>query len=155
MNDRGRSIGLAMLLAAALQPAAGRAGTGELAASRARWEAAKLHSYEYAYRKFCECHREEPPETVVGVSDGEIARVYHLHEGSAREVPAREGSLDLYWTVDDLFALIESASERGAVVRASYDDALGYPTAVYVDYDADFIGDEIDVRLTRLESREP
>ena len=35
-------------------------------------------------------------------------------------------------------------------VRASYDAALGYPREVYIDYDADFIGDELDVRLTAV-----
>ena len=127
----------------------------ELAANRARWEAAGMRSYEYGYRKFCECHREAPPETVVRVTEGEIDRVHHLHAGSAREVPAREGSLELYWTIDDLFALIASATERDAVVQASYDETLGYPMAVFIDYDAALIGDELDVRLTRLQAREP
>jgi hypothetical protein len=35
-------------------------------------------------------------------------------------------------------------------VRASYDAGLGYPREVYIDYDADFIGDELDVRLTAV-----
>ena len=33
---------------------------------------------------------------------------------------------------------------------AQYDAALGYPREVYIDYDADFIGDELDVRLTAV-----
>jgi hypothetical protein len=35
-------------------------------------------------------------------------------------------------------------------VRAVYDDALGYPREVYIDYDANFIGDELDLRLTAV-----
>ncbi|HEY7672761.1 MAG TPA: DUF6174 domain-containing protein [Gammaproteobacteria bacterium] len=145
----------ACALAAAQAPRAGAAAVDELQASWARWTAAGLASYEYGYNKYCECHRDTPPETVVVVADGAVERVYHLFGDSAREVPAREGSTDLYWTIDDLFRLIEGALERNATVRARYDAALGYPTAVYVDYDAEFIGDEIDVRLTRLERRTP
>lgn len=40
--------------------------------------------------------------------------------------------------------------ERGVEVRVAYDDALGYPREIYIDYDADFIGDELDVRLTTV-----
>jgi hypothetical protein len=35
-------------------------------------------------------------------------------------------------------------------VRAVYDGALGYPREVYIDYDANFIGDELDLRLTAV-----
>jgi hypothetical protein len=117
--------------------------------------AAGVASYEYGYNKYCDCHRDTPPETVVVVDGGAVERVYHLYAGSTREVPAREGSTDLYWTIEDLFRLIEGALERNATVRARYDATLGYPTAVYVDYAADVIGDEIDVRLTRLNARTP
>jgi hypothetical protein len=141
--------------ATAQAPRAEAAAGDELQASWARWKGANLASYEYGYNKYCDCHRDTPPETVVVVADGAVERVYHLYAGSAREVPAREGSTELYWTIDDLFRLIEGALERNATVRARYDAALGYPTAVFVDYDADFIGDEIDVRLTRLEARTP
>jgi hypothetical protein len=144
-----------MLAAVAHAPRARAAAVDELQASWARWKGANLVSYEYGYNKYCDCHRDKPPETIVVVADGAVERVYHLYEGSAREVPAREGSTELYWTIEDLFRLIEGALERNATVRARYDAALGYPTAVFVDYDADFIGDEIDVRLTRLNARTP
>ena len=143
------------LAAAAQAPSAGAAPGDELRTSWARWAAARIASYEYGYNKFCECHRDAPPETVVVVADGAVERVYHLYGDAAREVPARDGSADLYWTIDDLFRLIEGALDQNATVRARYDSALGYPTAVFVDYDADFIGDEIDVRLTRLSPLAP
>ena len=56
--------------------------------------------------------------------------------------------IEIQDTVDGLFRLIASAQERGVQVRASYDEVLGYPREVFIDYDADFIGDELDVRLT-------
>jgi len=124
----------------------------ELEASRARWSQAGVTAYRYGYNKFCECHREAPPETIVTVAQGRVVSVHHKHADSDREVPARDGSLDYYWTVDDLFALLESGLARGALVRASFNAELGYPEHVYVDYDPALVGDEVDVRLTFLQS---
>jgi hypothetical protein len=145
-----RALALAGLTAAGLVAIRGAAEGDGVQAHWARWKAAGLTSYEYAYNKYCECHRDTPPETIVNVSGGVVTRVYHLHPGSTREVPARAGSLALYWTIDDLFALIELATERKAVVRVRYNEELGYPTAIFVDYDAELVGDELDVRLTAL-----
>ena len=122
----------------------------ELDGARARWQSAALVRYEYGYHKFCDCHRESPPETVVTVRDGAVIGVRHRPPGSTVEVPAADKNLEYYWTVDGLFGLIASALERGVQVRAAYDAALGYPREIYIDYDADFIGDELDLRLTSV-----
>ena len=123
----------------------------EFEAGRALWVEAGIASYTYGYHKFCECHGEFPPETVVTVREGAVVRVHHLYANSSREVPAREGSLGLYWTVEELLSLVRSAISRDAAVRVSYDDTLGYPTRLYIDYFADAVGDEVDLRLTRFE----
>jgi hypothetical protein len=130
--------------------AAPAAADAELDAARARWQAAQLSAYEYGYRKHCECHRDSPPETIVSVRDGDVFRVRHRPAGSTTEVPAADKNFDYYWTVDGLFRLVAAAFERGVTVRVAYDDALGYPREIYIDYDADFIGDELDLRLTAV-----
>lgn len=119
-----------------------------LDSARAKWRAAKLVSYEYGYRKFCECHRDSPPETVVSVRDGKVVNVRHRPAGSTTEVPAAEKNFEYYWTVDGLFELIATAQERHVEVRARYDSAAGYPTEIYIDYDKNLIGDELDLRLS-------
>jgi hypothetical protein len=123
----------------------------QLAAARARWLAAATDDYLYAYEKYCECYRNEQPQTVVTVVAGRVERVYHVHEDSDREVPARDGSLDLYWTIDDLFSKIAGAFEKDAGVRVEYDATWGYPVSLFIDYDAGLVGDETDIRLTRFE----
>ena len=125
-----------------------------LAAAEARWAEAQDGSYRYGYRKHCDCYRDEPPLTVVTVENDVITDVFHVHSDSPREVPAREGSFDLYWTVDDLFERLANALGRGAVVRAEYDASAGFPASLYIDYDTDLIGDETDLRLTRFERLE-
>jgi len=122
----------------------------ELDGARARWQSAALARYEYGYHKYCECHRDSPPETVVTVRDGAVTGVRHRPAGSTTEVPAADENFEYYWTVDGLFGLIASALERGVQVRAAYDTALGYPREIHIDYDADFSGDELDLRLTSV-----
>jgi hypothetical protein len=103
----------AMWLAAALPASA--SADGALDAARAKWRAAKLGSYEYGYRKFCECHRDSPPETVVSVRDGKVVNVRHRPVGSTTEVPAAEKNFEYYWTVEGLFELIAAAdAARGS-----------------------------------------
>jgi hypothetical protein len=89
----------------------------------------------------------------VTVEGGRIVSVSHRHEDTGTEVPAREGSLDLYWTIEDLFDKLARALATDAVVRAAYDPARGYPTSLFIDYAAALVGDETDLREFRLELR--
>lgn len=143
------TLGLAVLASVAAN--ADEADLSRLEAARVLWRAAQSGDYRYGYQKYCECNRDEPPTTVVTVTDGRIASVYHLHGDSDREVPARDGSLDLYWTVDDLFDKLVDAYERDAIVRAEYEPSLGYPTSLFIDYDPSYLGDETDLRSMRFE----
>lgn len=140
---------LPLIAASAAEPEADR-----LSEHRMLWQAAAIGDYEYGYNKFCECHRDNPPETLVTVRDGEVVRVRHRPFGFDHEVEAEQRNLEFYWTVDALFDLVATALDRGVEVRADYDPALGYPTHVYVDYDANLIGEELDLRLTRLDPLE-
>jgi hypothetical protein len=125
-----------------------------LVEGRNAWRAAARVDYEYGYRKFCECHPDTPPETVVTVRGSTVVGVRHRPVGFDHDVQAEQRNLQFYWTVDGLFDLVGGAIARarasGASVRASFDPKLGFPTEVFIDYDANFIGDELDVRLTTV-----
>ena len=136
------------LVAAAL-PCLAQQDPALVAAERA-WRAAAPASYEYGYRKYCECHPDTPPETIVTVRDGRVVGVRHRPVGYDREVPAEARNFQYYWTVDGLFELLEAAFARGAQVRATYDPARGFPTEVHIDYDRNAIGDELDIKLTQV-----
>jgi Family of unknown function (DUF6174) len=148
-------VGLQVMIAFALLTHAGssRAQSAALETARATWQRADFSAYEYGYHKYCECHGDAPPETIVTVHDGAVTAVRHRPQNSSVEVPAPR-NIDAYWTVDGLFALLDAALTRGAEVRAAYDAALGYPTEIYIDYDRNLIGDELDLRLTRVAALE-
>jgi hypothetical protein len=104
----------------------------ELAAARARWDAAGVDSYDLVYREVCFC-----PEIVVAVSvrDGVVVDSSVESEiDSGYEPPAR--------TVEDLFAEIEAAlALPPAHVTAQFDEETGYPVSYFVD-EEEFIADE-------------
>jgi len=138
----------AVIALTALQFALPALADANLDAARARWKSAAISSYEYGYNKYCDCHRESPPETVVTVRGGTVTGVRHRPVGTAVEVPAADKNLQYYWTVDGLFELIASALARGVQVRTAYDAELGFPREIYIDYDTNLIGDELDLRMT-------
>lgn len=152
---RVQALGMLLGLTAGGVFASAAAADEALDAARARWQTASLDAYEYGYHKYCECHRESPPETVVTVRGNEVVGVRHRPVGYTEEVPADPKNLQFYWTVSGLFDLIESALERDVTVRTVYDARLGFPTELFIDYDAQFIGDELDLRLTRVDAVTP
>jgi len=145
-----RAHSLLWLVAAACAALAAAAQPTDLAAARNLWRRAALTDYEYGYRKYCACHPDSPPETVVTVRGGAIVRVRHRPVDSTSEVPAKAGSEHYYWTIDELFDLIASAKARGAAVQATYDRERGFPSEIHIDYDKNAIGDELDVVLTTV-----
>lgn len=118
-----------------------------------RWQANASPSYEYAYFKECDCYRDGPPLTVVSVRNGRVGEVSFIRQDSGREITARDDALSSYWTIDELFSRIASALEREAELQVEYHATLGYPEHLYIDPDPEFIGDETDLRLTRVDLR--
>ena len=119
-------------------------------AARARWDAAGVSSYAYTYQKVCECHREQPSDTIVTVEQGRIVDVRYDRDEYLAEVPVPPERYAWFRTVDDLFALVAGALERAAVVRVSYEPRLGYPTRIFVDYERDLVGEEVELRVLQL-----
>jgi hypothetical protein len=144
-------LGLALLLTTGTAIADRQA----LDASKARWSAAGISDYRYGYRRFCECNPETPPETLVTVRDGRVIDVRHRPHGADFDVTAAEDSFQWYRTVPELFSLIESGMARDAIVRVRYDEELGYPLEIFIDYGPDQPVDETDLRITRLEPGSP
>jgi hypothetical protein len=144
---------LSLLLGYSLPSLAVAADLDDFKEARLLWRSAALETYEYGYNKFCECHGDSPPETRVTVRDGVVSDVRHIPQNSTRQVPADPANFGLYWTIDEIFAVVESAFARGATVTVDYDPELGFPAQFFIDYDADLIGDEVDIRITRFSAR--
>jgi hypothetical protein len=53
-------------------------------------------------------------------------------------------------TIDDLFTLVETASETADTLRVAYDQTLGYPAYIYIDYDHAMVGEEVELQVISL-----
>jgi hypothetical protein len=127
----------------------------DTADARARWQAAAIDDYEYSYQRVCDCHPDQLADTIVTVTDGEVAAVRYAREDYAEDIPVAEDRLSWFRTMEDLFDLVENAAANDADVRATFDPDRGYPTEVYVDYIRDLIGDEVDLTITAFRSLDP
>jgi hypothetical protein len=112
-------------------PLAGADSTREaLDAARARWQAAGLDDYRFTYSNSCFCPEDVRGPFTITVRDGVVREV--LFQGGPVAADAQR-----HPTVEALFDRLAEAFDRGAdAVRVAYDEALGYPAAAYVDYEA-------------------
>ena len=64
-------------------------------------------------------------------------------------MPAADKNFDYYWTVDGSVPLdrVARSSAASRSVRATTPPSV-IPREIYIDYDAELIGDELDLRLT-------
>jgi hypothetical protein len=119
-----------------------------LDAARARWEAAGLADYRFTFGNSCFCPEDVRGPFTITVRDGAVQEVRFQGRAVAADP-------DRHPTVDGLFDRLAAAFDRGAdTVRITYDDALGYPAAAYVDYEARATDEEdrFEVRdLVRLD----
>ena len=138
-------------LALCLVSAGGLAQTDErLRTHRALWDGSGVTDYVYRYQKICECHRDTPADTVIRVSQGEIVDVRYQRDDYLADVPVPSERYQWFRTIDDLFSLIAGALRAEALVRAGYHPQLGYPTRIYIDYDRELVGEEIELRVLEL-----
>ncbi|HEY5622233.1 MAG TPA: DUF6174 domain-containing protein [Gammaproteobacteria bacterium] len=135
------------IAAAALSAAAPGAADEILDANRALWDAASISTYEYRYRKVCDCHRDEPADTIVAVRDGKVVNVHYERDDYVSEMPVDPAEYRWFRTIADLFSLVATAEANAETLRVRYDETLGYPVYLYVDYDHSLIGDEVELEV--------
>ena len=121
-----------------------------LLSNQAIWAAAAIQTYEYRYRKVCDCHRDTLADTIVAVEDGVVVDVRYERDEYVSEMPVNPAEFQWFRTIDDLFSLVATAEENATTLRVSYDETLGYPAYVYIDYDHSLIGDEVELEVLEV-----
>lgn len=117
----------------------------QLDRNRARWEALALTSYAVHERVSCYCVF-GPDEVIVTVDGGEIVSVTHAETGQ----PVDTATARFYYTVDDLFDMLERAIREADSLHASYDQTFFFPTEIAIDWIEPAIDDEISVEMRSL-----
>jgi hypothetical protein len=119
----------------------------DLSDARALWAAQAITRHEFRFARSCECLPEETRLYRIRVTDGAVVEVRDAATGNP--APSSYAAP----TVEELFALVQDAVDRGAArIEAQYDSVLGYPTRISVDYDLQVADEELMLRAEALAS---
>jgi hypothetical protein len=122
----------------------------DVGANRRHWQSQRIADYQIHFRMSCFCIPDVTAPVVLQVRGGAIVSVARVSDGAA--VPPSRW-VGVYYTVDQMFALIADAQAKGAdEVRVSYDPVLRYPTTVFIDQSIRLADDEWRFEMTGLTS---
>jgi len=138
-----------LLAAVACADATGPSDPGELLSqNRALWGREGPASYQYVITRSCECLPESAGPVTVVVRGGTVdTRQY------ASGAPVDPQYDQLFTSVPGLFELIQQALDLPAAALAvRYNDQLGYPESIQIDWVAGAVDDEVSYRITEFAS---
>jgi len=122
----------------------------DLATNRRHWQSQRITDYQVQFRMSCFCVPDVIAPVVLQVRGGAIVSVTRVSDGVAVPPSRWKG---IYYTVDQMFALIADAQAKGAdEVRVSYDAVLRYPTTVFIDQSIRLADDEWRFEMSGLTS---
>ena len=102
------------------------------------WEAEGIDSYQWQVRLACFCPVHEPVDVVV--EDGAVVSAVRI-DGTSIEP---DDLANRFLTVDQLFAEMRAAIERGGTVEAAYGE-LGQPQVIGLDLIPRAVDDELTI----------
>ena len=116
-------------------------GDPALIEARTRWADAGLMAYRYQIQYSCFC----PPEAMGPF----IVLVRNGTEATSEEAVPEFVTLP---TIEELFAMIEEAyAQDASTVEVTYEERLGYPLAIFIDYDEMMADEEYRATVVDLE----
>jgi hypothetical protein len=119
----------------------------DLAAAQARWRAAAIPSYDFDFQRICFCSQEAVQPVTISVRSGRFAGIVSTDSAT----PVDTMLFQDFLTMDRIFDTTHRLLDAGpAAFTASYNAALGYPTAVTVDPIAQAVDDELTYQVLAL-----
>jgi hypothetical protein len=116
----------------------------QLEQNRALWIRSGVTSYQITISRVCECLPEMAGPVVVEVRDKVI-----LQRRYQTGAPVDPTYASLFMDVPGLFDLISDAiTATAAAVSVRYNDNLGYPESIAIDWAAGAVDDEVSYRIT-------
>ena len=123
----------------------------DLFANRRQWQAQGIRDYQVKFSLSCFCVTDVTQPVLLQVRNGAIVSVTRVADGAAVPSTKWEG---IYYTVDQMFALIADAQAKGAdEVRVEYHAELRYPTAVFIDQSRRLADEERYFEMGELQPR--
>lgn len=139
-------LGLTLTMAACAEPAvdagAGTSPAAPLDRNRELWAASAPSDYRYTVERQCFCGQEFTGPFTVTVEDGAIVTVTRRGKEIAVD---DEWLLEIPVGIEGLFGHIEKAQAEADEVHVTYDEQLGYPRSIAIDWYANAIDDEMTI----------
>lgn len=136
---------LAGMAAACSDPVSGQ--QRELDSNRDLWRGENITEYTYTLQITCFCPPEITQPVVVRVSQDSILSVV----GAASGQPVEGSLIANFYTVDDLFEVVQDAIDREAhQLSVTYDADLHYPISIVIDYDERAVDEELALTASQL-----
>lgn len=111
----------------------------QLEAARERWAAQGYDEYALELQRDCFCGETHRGPVIVRVRFHEI--VERVYQASGQPVPPDVAAF--FPDVEGLFAFLEDALDRDpAQARAEFHPVYGYPTTIWIDYQANVADEE-------------
>jgi Family of unknown function (DUF6174) len=115
---------------------------------RQLWRHQKIYSYRYTLSNSCFCITEARGPVVIEVRDGRTTSITSAQTGE----PVNPDFFRKYNTIPRLFNLIRHAIAGGASnLTVQYDQQLGYPTQINIDYDSQIADEEVFLTIENLQ----
>ncbi len=119
-----------------------------LSQMEATWQAQGQADYRFQFRWECFCLPGYREPVWVTVRVNEIESVRAVEPNPDVTLP----DVSEYRTVPGLFDLIRDAIERDAYrIEVEYDEAMGYPTSAYIDYEENVVDEERGFHVSEFE----
>ncbi len=116
----------------------GRIAQAQLDSAKHRWQTRGIVSYEYVIRHLCFCGYANVAIRV-RVRNGAVESQTIVDTGEPLPMSVGPGAQ----TIDGRFQVIADAiSQHAHSIQATYDDLLGFPRAVFIDYLANAADEE-------------
>jgi hypothetical protein len=129
----------------------------DLVQGKSTWEATGLVTYTYVYQRTSTNTTQEEATTTttmtVEVVDNVVVNVIPLILGEPAEGIERQGIISdadiIIPTIDGLFLQVQAAINSDAFrIVVEYDEPLGYPSSIFIDYDEFVVEEELSISAT-------
>jgi len=119
----------------------------ELRIQRERWAAQRMFDYQLTMSRACFCPPEGAGLVVITVLEGEATAWQYFLSGDTIAPEWRAA----FPTVDGLFDFLADAIDRGAAeIEVRYDEQIGVPTTIRVDYRLAVADEEIAYEVEKI-----
>lgn len=130
------------------QPMSEDAEAAQLQQNRQKWAQQNLESYRYTLQVGCFCPPEVRQPVVVEVRNGKVASIAAVESGKS----VNPEYFQDYDSVAKLFEIVEDAIAQDAYrLDIAYDETLGYPTQINIDYNQYMADEERYLTIKNLE----